>query len=129
MARLLRCRPLQDIRSRKSTPQSIHNRAGLEQLRAGGQQCWLSLFYRLFLGFQVSPGGWNQRARTIRQYQSQMKLAAPVNPAQHIQRQALEGMPFTNDGYLLGISSEVVVVGSLSSGSSIMFVIRGYRRW
>jgi hypothetical protein len=48
---LLRCRPLQDIRSRKSTPQSIHNRAGLEQLQARGQQCRLSLFYRLFLGF------------------------------------------------------------------------------
>jgi hypothetical protein len=47
-----------------------------------------------------------------------MKLAAPVNPAQHIQRQALEGMALTDNGYLLGISSEVVVVGSLSSGLS-----------
>jgi hypothetical protein len=47
-----------------------------------------------------------------------MKLAAPVNPAQHIQRQPLKGMALTNDGYLLGISSEVMVVGSLSSGSS-----------
>src|SRR5271165_951278 len=45
-----------------------------------------------------------------------MKRAAAVNPAQHIQRQPLEGMALTNDGYLLGISSEVVV-GSLSSGS------------
>jgi hypothetical protein len=48
-----------------------------------------------------------------------MKLAAPVNPAQHIQRPPLEGMALANDGYLLRISSEVVVVGNLSSGSSI----------
>ena len=47
-----------------------------------------------------------------------MKLAASVSPAQHIQRPPLEGMALTNDRYLLGISSEVVVVGSLSSGSS-----------
>ena len=58
-----------------------------------------------------------------------MKLATPVNPAQHIQRPPLECMAPTNDGYLLGISSEVVVVGSLSSGSSTMFVIRGCRKW
>jgi len=120
MARLLRCRPLQDIHSRKSTLQSIHNSPGLEQLCAGRQQCRLSLFYRLFVGVQVGPGRWDQRARTIRQHQSQMKLTAPVNPAQHIQRQPLEGMALTNDGYLLGISSEVVV-GSLSSGSLTIF--------
>jgi len=44
-----------------------------------------------------------------------MQLAAPVNPAQDVQRQPLEGMALTNDGYLLGISSEMVV-GSVSSG-------------
>jgi hypothetical protein len=54
-----------------------------------------------------------------------MKLAAPVNPAQHIQRQPLEGMALTNDRYLLGISSEVVVVGNLSSGSLIESVTHG----
>ena len=47
-----------------------------------------------------------------------MKLATPVNPAEHIQRQPLEGMTLTNDGYLIRISSKVLVVGSLSSGSS-----------
>jgi hypothetical protein len=46
-----------------------------------------------------------------------MKFAASVHPAQHIQRPPFEGMALTNDGYLLRISSEVVVVGSLSSGS------------
>jgi len=118
MARLLRCRPPRDIRSRKSTSQSIHNDAGLEQLRAGGQQCRLSLFYRAFRSVQVRPGGWNQRARSIGQYQRQMKLAASMSPAKHIQRPPLEGMALTNDGYLVGISGEVVVMGSLSSGSS-----------
>jgi hypothetical protein len=48
-----------------------------------------------------------------------MKLAASMSPAEHIQRPALEGMALTNDGYLVGISGEVVVMGSLSSGSSI----------
>ena len=49
-----------------------------------------------------------------------MQRASSVNPAQHIQRLPLEGMALTNDRYLLGISSEVVVVvGSLSSGSSV----------
>ena len=47
-----------------------------------------------------------------------MQLAASMSPSQHIQRQSLEGMAFANNGYLLRISSEVVVVGSLSSGSS-----------
>jgi hypothetical protein len=47
-----------------------------------------------------------------------MKRASSVNPAQHIQRQPLEGVALTNDRYLLAISSEVVVVGSLSSGPS-----------
>jgi hypothetical protein len=47
-----------------------------------------------------------------------MKLAASMSPAEYIQRPPLEGMALTNDGYLLRISSEVVVVGSLSSGSS-----------
>jgi hypothetical protein len=117
MARLLRCRPPRDIRGRKSTPQSIHNGAGLEQLRAGGQQCRLSLFYRFFRCLQVRPGGRNKRARAIGQYQRQMKLAASMSPAEHIQRPALEGMALTNDGYLVGISGEVVVMGSLSSGS------------
>jgi hypothetical protein len=54
-----------------------------------------------------------------------MKLAAPVNPAQHIQRQALDGMALTDDGYLLRISSEVVVVGSLSCGSLTESVTHG----
>ena len=42
-----------------------------------------------------------------------------MSPAEYIQRPPLEGMALTNDGYLLGIASEVVVMGSLSSGSSI----------
>jgi len=58
-----------------------------------------------------------------------MKRTAAVNPAQHIQRQPLEGMALTNDGYLLGISSEVVV-GSLSSGSLTRFHTHPFlRKW
>jgi hypothetical protein len=46
-----------------------------------------------------------------------MQLAAPVTPAQHLERHPLKGMPPANDRYVLG---EVVeVVGSLSSGLSI----------
>ena len=55
-----------------------------------------------------------------------------MSPAQHIQRPPLEGMALTNDRYLLRISSEVVVVGSLSSGSSITSVTLGFSityRW
>jgi hypothetical protein len=48
-----------------------------------------------------------------------MELAASVSPSQYIQSPPLEGMALTDDGYLVGISSEVVVAGSLSSGSSI----------
>ncbi len=48
-----------------------------------------------------------------------MKLATSMSPSQHIQRPPLEGMALTNDGYLGGISSKVVAVGSLSSGSLI----------
>jgi hypothetical protein len=47
-----------------------------------------------------------------------MKLAASMSPAEHIQRPPLEGMALANDGYLVGISSEMVVMGSLSSGPS-----------
>jgi hypothetical protein len=47
-----------------------------------------------------------------------MKLAASVNPAQQIQRLALEGMALTNNRYLIGISGKVAAVGSLWSGSS-----------
>jgi len=54
-----------------------------------------------------------------------MKLAASMSPAEHIQRQPLEGMALTNDGYLVGIASEVVVMGSLSSGSLIRSVMSG----
>jgi len=54
-----------------------------------------------------------------------MKFAASVHPAQHIQRLPFEGMALTNDGYLLRISSEVVVVGSLSSGSSAVWTTDG----
>jgi len=50
-----------------------------------------------------------------------MKLAASMSPAEHIQRSPLEGMALTNDRYLLRISSEVVVAGSLSSGSSAAY--------
>lgn len=48
-----------------------------------------------------------------------MKLAGSMSPAQHVQRPTLEGVAFANNGYLFRISSEVVAVGSLSSGSSI----------
>jgi hypothetical protein len=51
-----------------------------------------------------------------------MQLAASVCPAEHIQRQSLEGMAFANNGYLLRISSEVVVMGSLSSGSLTILI-------
>ena len=40
-----------------------------------------------------------------------MKFAASMSPSQHIQRPPLEGMALTNDGYLVGIASEVVVDG------------------
>ncbi len=52
-----------------------------------------------------------------------MKRASSVHPAQHIQRLPFEGMALTNDGYSLGIPSEVVVVGSLSSGSSGVWIM------
>ena len=52
-----------------------------------------------------------------------MKLAASLRPSQHIQRPPLEGMAPTNDGYLIGIYGEVVVMGSLSSGSSTISII------
>jgi hypothetical protein len=42
-----------------------------------------------------------------------MQLAAPVAPAQHIERHALEGVALANDRYL--IETVVEVVGSLSS--------------
>jgi len=51
-----------------------------------------------------------------------MKLAGSMHPAQHIQRAPLESMALTNDGYLLRVSSEVVVVGSLSSGSLTILI-------
>jgi hypothetical protein len=54
-----------------------------------------------------------------------MKLATSMSPAEHVQRPSLEGVALTNDGYLVGISSKVVVVGSLSSGSSITSVMNG----
>jgi hypothetical protein len=46
-----------------------------------------------------------------------MQLATPVAPAQHIERDTLEGVARANDRYLIGIVIEVV--GSLSSGPSI----------
>jgi hypothetical protein len=59
-----------------------------------------------------------------------MKLAASMSPTQHIQRPPLEGMALTNDGYLVGISGEVVVVGSLSSGSLTRFRTHPFsRKW
>jgi hypothetical protein len=45
-----------------------------------------------------------------------VQLAAPVAPAEHIQRYALKGVALPNNGYLIGIVVEVV--GSLSSGLS-----------
>ncbi len=50
-----------------------------------------------------------------------MKFAASMSPSQHIQRPPLEGMALTNDGYLVGIASEVVGMGSLSSGPLTIF--------
>jgi len=60
-----------------------------------------------------------------------MKLAASMSPSEYIQRLPLEGMAPTNDGYLVGISGEVVV-GSLSSGSSTISAMDGWKvmsRW
>jgi hypothetical protein len=45
-----------------------------------------------------------------------MQLAAPVTPAQHLERRALKRVALANDRYLLGIVVEVV--GSLWSGLS-----------
>jgi hypothetical protein len=53
-----------------------------------------------------------------------MKFAAPVTPAQHIERLALKGMALTNDCYSIGIAVEVV--GSLSSGPSIRSAMIGW---
>jgi hypothetical protein len=69
---------------------------------------------------QICPRGRYKSAGTIGQYKRQMKFAASMTPAKHIERRSLKGMVRPNDGYLIGIAIEMVtaVVGSLSSGLS-----------
>jgi len=66
---------------------------------------------------QIGPRCRNQRARAVGQHQCQKQLAAPVAPAQHLERHAFKRVALANDRYLLGIVVEVV--GSLSSGLSM----------
>ena len=77
----------------------------------GGKQCGLrrlAVVSRRLRRLQVSLGGRYQRARTIRQHQSQIELAVSAQLAEHFQRLPLKCMARTNDGYLLGISREVL---------------------
>ena len=69
---------------------------------------------------QICPRGRYKGTGTIGQYKRQMKFAASMTPAKHIERRSLKGMVRPNDGYLIGIAIEMVtaVVGSLSSGLS-----------
>jgi hypothetical protein len=72
---------------------------------------------------QIGPCRRYQRARSIGQHERQEKFAAPVTPAEQLQRVALKGMARANQNYMFGISVEVV--GSLSSASLGRSVMHG----
>ncbi len=81
---------------------------------------------------QICPRGRYKGTGTIGQYKRQMKFAASMTPAKHIERRSLKGMVRPNDGYLIGIAIEMVtaVVGSLSSGLSTLSRTRtSSNRW
>ena len=129
MAHLLRCRRLHSIGSLEPSQQSIHHRSSLQQVGAGAQRCQLNSLYAgqgpSGCG-EIGPRCWNQRACAVGQHQCQVQLAAPMAPAQHIERHALKGVALANNRYLIGIIVEVV--GSLSSGLLIPCITDCYSR-
>jgi hypothetical protein len=72
---------------------------------------------------QICPRGRYKGTGTIGQHKRQMKFAASMTPAKHIERRSLKGMARPNDGYLIGIVVEMMgaVVGSLSSSLLTIF--------
>jgi hypothetical protein len=97
--------------------QSVDECPGLQQIRAGGEGCGLSLLspgrLGLFRGVQIGPVRRHQGLGSVGQHQCQVQLAVSVTPSQHVERHALKGMALADDLYLVGI---VVEVGSLSGG-------------
>jgi hypothetical protein len=103
--------------AREPTQQRVDDGACVPQLGEGGQRCLLIVWedvWRLVWGAQVSPGCGDQRACPVGQHQDKMKASTAMYPAQHLQRPPLEGMTSAKDGHPLGISIEVVVMGSVS---------------
>jgi hypothetical protein len=68
---------------------------------------------------QVGPRRWNQGPRAIGQHQEQVQTAVPMEPPQHFERLAFEGMLRSDDGHAFRIAVEVVVMGSVSCLPSI----------
>ncbi len=98
------------VRSSESTKQSVGNDARTQQLQDGGERWWLSLKRPV----EVSPRGWDKRARAVGQHEHEQKFAPSVLPAQYLQRLALEGVAPAHNGYPLGVPVKVVVMGSVS---------------
>ena len=120
----LRQRARLTVRGAESTQQSVYDGAHLEQLRAGGEHC--GAFVSRVARVHIGPRGRHQRACTVREYEHEMQLAAPLRTREDFQDLPFKRVPAPDDRYSFGITIDVVVMGSLSSGLSMPSTTNGW---
>jgi hypothetical protein len=70
--------------------------AGVQQVRYRAKRCRCGDF-RLCGRIEVRPGGWDERPRTIRQDQNQIKRPVAPHPAKQRQRLTFQWVPRSED--------------------------------
>jgi hypothetical protein len=115
------------VRGAESTQQSVHDRAHLEQLRAGGERC--GVIVSLVARVQIGPRGRHQGACAVREHEYEVQLSAPLRAREDFQRLPFKRVAAPDDRHSFGISIEVVVMGSMSSRLSAASTSSGCCRW